>query len=50
MNTGDKTIAEGVSYETLWSCGLSKEAASNTDPDYWPGKNRLGKLWMKIRK
>ena len=50
MNTGDKIIAEAVVSDTYWSCGLSKEAAANTEPAHWPGQNRLGRLWMELRR
>ena len=49
LSTGDNIIAEAVVSDTYWSCGLSKEAAANTDPAHWPGKNRLGQLWMEVR-
>ena len=49
MASGDRKIVEAVRFQEQWSCGLSKEAASKTDPDFWPGKNRLGELWMKVR-
>ena len=49
LETGDKLIAEAVPNQFSWSCGLSKEATRNTDPAKWPGKNRLGELWMELR-
>ena len=42
-------IVEAVPGDVFWSCGLDKEAAAKTDPDYYPGKNILGKILMKIR-
>ena len=49
LNTGDRPIAEAVQEDMYWSCGLSKEAAMNTDPSNWPVENKLGQIWMKLR-
>lgn len=49
MKTGDSLIAEAVPYQNFWSCGLNKTVAAKTDPDHWPGCNKLGELWMDIR-
>ena len=49
LGTEDNIIAEAVVGDLFWSCGLTKEEASNTDPDHWPGQNVLGKLWMELR-
>ena len=42
-------IAEAVPFDFYWSCGLSKKAAENTDPQKWPGKNVLGNMWMTLK-
>jgi ribA/ribD-fused uncharacterized protein len=49
LGSGEKIIAECVPNAYLWSCGLTKEAASNTHPDKWPGKNVMGEMLMHIR-
>ena len=49
LSTGDRPIAECVLSDSFWSCGLSKEAASNTDPSKWPGENMLGQICSQIR-
>lgn len=42
-------IAECVPNQQHWSCGLTKEAAVQTDPEKWPGKNVLGRMWITVR-
>ena len=42
-------IAECVPNQQHWSCGLTKEAAVKTDPEKWPGKNVLGRMWITVR-
>ena len=49
LDTEDKLIVEAVRSDQFWSCGLTKEAAANTDPSKYPGKNVLGKLYMELR-
>ena len=49
LDTKDRIMAEAVQSDVYWSCGLTKDAARVTDPAKWPGQNRLGKLWMKLR-
>ncbi len=49
LATGNKVIAEAVPGDGFWSCGLSKTNATKTDPQHWPGKNVLGKLYMELR-
>ncbi len=31
-----------------WGSSLNKEGTLNTDPEYWPGKNTLGQIYMEI--
>ena len=49
LKSADKIIAEAVPNQLHWSCGLSKDAACCTDPEYWPGKNILGRMWIAVR-
>lgn len=49
MKSEGEIIAECVPNQMHWSCGLSKEAATHTDPEKWPGRNILGRMWIKIR-
>ena len=49
LKTGQKAIVEAVPGDFFWSAGISKEAAENTHPDFYPGQNILGRLWMEIR-
>lgn len=49
LASGDTAIAECVPYQMFWSCGLSKDAATSSHPDLWPGKNILGEMWVGLR-
>ena len=49
LNSGDRVIVEAVPRDLYWSCGLDKEAAAKTDPNFWPGENQMGKIYMHIR-
>ncbi len=50
LNSGDQMIVEAVPYGDLfWGAGLDKNAAKNTRPDMWPGRNEMGKLIMRVR-
>ncbi len=46
----NETIVEGVhTYkDTYWGSGLNKEATKHTKPQYWPGSNMLGKIYMEL--
>ena len=48
LSTDDKILAEAT-FDTFWGCGLTPDNAASTHPDYWPGKNWLGSLLMKLR-
>ena len=48
LSTDEKILAEAT-FDTFWGCGLTPENAASTHPDYWPGKNWLGSLLMKLR-
>ena len=47
LSTGDALLAEAKDKE--WGCGLYKKDAEKIDPAEWPGKNRLGRLLMRVR-
>lgn len=46
--TGRAYIAHSVP-DPFWGSGLNEEATRNVDPKFWPGKNKVGEILMKIR-
>ncbi len=48
MNTGNQILAEANPFDRIWGIGLSAVKAAGTDKP-WPGKNLLGKIWMRVR-
>ena len=49
LTSGRRLLVEAVPGQRMWSSGLTKEAAANTDPHHFPGENILGRTWMTIR-
>lgn len=49
LETGDMKLVEAADYDKIWGIGLNEEDARKTPEDKWPGKNKLGKILMKIR-
>lgn len=48
METGDAILAEATT-DTYWGSGLLPKVVKTTKPDFWPGKNVLGQMLMKLR-
>ena len=46
----NQIIVEGVHTfrDTYWGSGLNKEATRHTKPEYWPGNNKLGQIYMEL--
>jgi len=49
MKTGNSLIAAACPHDRVWAIGLDSEDPKARDPHAWPGKNLLGKAWMKVR-
>ena len=51
LHTGEKIIAEAVPNpsDKIYGTSLDKDATFHTKKEKWPGKNMMGKIWMKIR-
>jgi ribA/ribD-fused uncharacterized protein len=47
--TEDATIAEASPYDKIWGIGIKSDHKNVCNPEKWPGKNLLGKMWMKVR-
>ena len=43
-----KLIIEAT-YDTFWGVGFLEDIAATCRPEYWPGKNKMGMLLMKMR-
>ena len=50
METGERLLGEAVIGQDEWGVGLAKRTAAHTNPEKWPGKNRLGKMYMDMRR
>ena len=48
LESGNAYLAEAT-YNRFWGAGLTEEKAVNCRPEYFPGKNILGKLLMRLR-
>lgn len=48
--TKGKLIAEASKSDTKWGVGLTKDDEEIYDPDKWRGDNRMGKVWMEVRR
>lgn len=46
--TGTAFIAHTVA-DPFWGTGLNEEVTGKVNPKFWPGKNKIGELLMKIR-
>jgi ribA/ribD-fused uncharacterized protein len=49
LDTGNKLIVEASKTDAIWGIGLSKSEAEKISPEFWPGKNLLGKALMETR-
>lgn len=50
LATGDGVIVFCTRFQPYWGNGLELEDEMNIDEEKWQGRNKLGKLLMKIRK
>lgn len=46
--SGQGIIAHTIP-DLFWGTGLSPEISVRVDPQFWPGKNKLGEILMKLR-
>lgn len=49
IDTEDRTLVEGASYDTIWGVGLSWDDPAILDEKNWRGTNWLGKTLMRVR-
>ena len=49
LGSGECLLVESSSRDPYWGSGLSYHMTVTTHPDYYPGKNYLGKLLCEIR-
>lgn len=49
LSTGDKTLAEASSYDTIWGIGYAEDAPEARHPQSWRGQNLLGFALMQVR-
>jgi ribA/ribD-fused uncharacterized protein len=49
LQTCGKFLAEASPFDAVWGIGCAKTDPRALDPAHWPGKNLLGKLWMRVR-
>ena len=47
-DSGDNVLAEATG-NTFWASGLGPHRTITTQPQYWPGQNKLGSLLMELR-
>lgn len=47
--TGESKIVEGNQYDRFWAAGLTCEEAEHTQPEAWPGRNKMGELLQEVR-
>ena len=50
LKNSKEIIVEAVPFDRYWSVGLDTTQILNTKMHYWPGRNRMGELHMKLRK
>ena len=48
QSSGRQILGEATE-NSFWATGLSPEATDITEPEFWPGQNRLGRLLMALR-
>jgi len=49
LQTCGHVLAEASPYDALWGIGCASDDARARNPAAWPGKNLLGRLWMRLR-
>lgn len=47
--TREKTIVYTAKYDRFWGCGMNSRVAKLTNPKSFPGRNKLGVVWMEVR-
>lgn len=50
ISTKGKLIAEASKRDIKWGVGIAKDDERIHDPDKWQGDNRMGKVWMEVRR
>ncbi len=45
----DAYIVEAVRGDLFWSCGYDKRRAASVHPTLYPGRNEMGRIWMRVR-
>ena len=48
LNSGDQFLVETLA-DPWWGCGLPYHIAIKTNPNHYPGSNKLGQLLMELR-
>ena len=48
LNSGDQILVEALA-DPWWGCGLPYHIAITTNPNHYPGSNKLGQLLMELR-
>jgi len=49
VQTAGKFLAEASPFDAVWGIGCDAANPRARDPAQWPGRNLLGKLWMRLR-
>ena len=49
LATGNAILAEASPYDDIFGIKLSADAAKQSSPKNWPGRNLLGKALMEVR-
>lgn len=50
LKTEDRIIVEAIPGQFVWSSGVTHAQTRRIQPDFFPGKNRMGNILMNIRK
>jgi hypothetical protein len=50
MATGERRIAEANPRSKFWGIGTSYNTSKADNPEKWPGKNNLGKIYEELRR
>ena len=49
LDTGTRPLAEANPRDKYWGIGTSSDTSKATDPNKWPGANKMGKLLGELR-